>query len=74
VSENALELVTTDEMVEELARRNVGVLLMLVSSVTDSEEVFKTWYRGGATLAIGMAARSLHRLRSDLAESKEDEE
>lgn len=57
MSDNALEFLTTEEMVNELARRNSGVLLALIENRAKNEEGFSCWYRGGFTQAIGMAAR-----------------
>lgn len=58
-----LELATTEQIVEELARRYQGILLAHIGGVkSGDQEAFSFWYRGGFTLVCGLA----HRCATDL--------
>jgi len=50
-----IDLMTTDDMVKELSKRNKHVLLCLCRAVTDKDDGFEFDYRGGRYAAIGMA-------------------
>lgn len=62
---NELEQSTTDELVCELERRFTSTLVVTVGPMKgdpDGED-FEMSYSGGLTTAVGMAARTLGRLR-----------
>jgi len=50
-----LSWVTHDELVVELAKRNQGVLLVTIASLTADAECRTVWFRGGFAIALGMA-------------------
>lgn len=52
-----LSLVTTDEMVDELARRHRAVILAIESELSGDKNGTAFWFRGGGSTCIGMAVR-----------------
>ena len=64
VNDPVLSLATEEEIVTELARRNRGVVVGVVRDARNAQdqESFAFTYRGGFTLAIGIAQRAVARL------------
>jgi transketolase C-terminal domain/subunit len=52
-----LALASEVELVEELARRNLAVVVLCADLVTDTSEAFKMWFRGGRIMSLGLMER-----------------
>jgi hypothetical protein len=52
--QHGLDFVTVDEMVNELDKRNKGVVLLLIRDRDNESEMSEGWWRGGALQAIGL--------------------
>lgn len=57
-----LEEATVDQMVDELARRFDGLILAYEHGVTPGKNVYCSYYRGGLSMCIGLAARTESKL------------
>lgn len=61
-----LELVTTEELWDEIAKRHSGAVLITITDISATQEGHQVWYRGGRLQAIGM----LEQAKGDLCELK----
>jgi hypothetical protein len=68
-----LELATTEQIVDELAKRFTGILFAHVGDVKcrEDQEAFCVWFRGGFTLACGLARRALIHMDSKAVDRTE---
>ena len=58
--ETPLALATDDQIVEELAKRHVAVVVAFVRNrrtITDGVEALRCCWRGGFTMAVGLLRR-----------------
>lgn len=72
-SGEGLEYITSEELFNELARRNDCTVLLALTSRTDQEDLVLTEWRGRPTTALGLLARAEHRMLRHLAEDEEEE-
>lgn len=71
-----VELLTTDEIVDELKRRHTHLLLTVISPAPNGEEGddIVTYYKGGFASLVGMARLSQKRLERRFLSQPTDEE
>lgn len=61
-----LSTVTTDELVDELRKRNDRTLIVLLMDRTSDQDQYTQYYSGGCIGAIGLATRAIHLLQLEL--------
>ena len=72
-----VELLTTDELVDELKRRHTSLLVTAISPAPNGDEGdnIVTYYKGGFSSLVGMARLSQKRLELQfLSQPTEEEE
>lgn len=55
--DNPLDLCSNQELVDELARRSDGLVVLTMNSLSSTEEGFNMWFRGGRIIALGLLER-----------------
>lgn len=73
-SGEGLEYVMSEELFNELARRNECTVLLVLTNRTDNEDLVLTEWRGRPTTALGLIVRAKHRMLRFLTEDDETEE
>lgn len=63
-----LDLVPTDELVDEIARRHDGLLVAATARLKAGESGTVVWYRGGVIAGLGLATYAKDYLLSDHTE------
>lgn len=61
----ALELATTDELIEELERRHAAVVVIREDDTADDGTVTSLRFSGGLSRAVGMTSRAHHEWIAD---------
>lgn len=73
-SGEGLEYVMSEELFNELARRNECTVLLSLTNRTNNEDLVLTEWRGQPTTALGLIVRAKHRMLRFLTEDDETEE
>lgn len=56
-SDNPLDLYSSQDLVNELAKRSDGLVVLTMNSLSPNEEGFNMWFRGGRIIALGLLER-----------------
>jgi hypothetical protein len=55
--DNPLDLYSSRELVDELAKRSDGLVILTLNALSPDEEGFNMWFRGGRIIALGLLER-----------------
>lgn len=66
MTEDEIDLLTTEELVSALRRRTTSALIGLVGDRTETTESRELWWSGGPFSAIGLAEWSRQKLLAEL--------
>lgn len=73
LSGEGLEYIMSEELFNEIARRNECTVLLALTNRTDQEDLVMTEWRGRPTTALGLLVRAKHRMLRFLTEDDDDE-
>ncbi len=71
----ALAMATEDQLIDELKRRNDGVVVALTRPAREANlEEYGIWWKGSTTLAMGLVARAQIRLAQRATQGSRSDE
>lgn len=63
--DNPLDLYPSQDLINELAKRSDGLVVLTMNAISSEQEGFNMWFRGGRIIALGLLERGKFGLLSN---------